>query len=294
VVKSVVRNWEANFVIEAKKATEEDTYLRMLATFVETAEETDFQSYDRCRKIWPHKPIEAPHDPTLEETGPYTKVQRRLKNNNHSPRGFLRPAKEILKCIRGDRTNFKIDEWIVGYEDRHMLAIQEKPVREWRLDSSHESWIPEHRIEYFKHVSEDGQEAVKWEKASKLDLVSKQPQRQAIRQSENEEPVFTRRQRKQKAQEERENKRAQRSSDLESDKQILQAGEGKTDEKMNLEKKERARLKGTTKRQPSNQQRPEAPVQSAQEQKQQADRLKLKKQSNKCKKRAATNQMKKR
>ena len=82
----------------------------------------------------------------------------------------LRPASDVLGRLRygGD---YDIDEFVVGYKDRHSSRLMEKPAVQWAKDTTDEEFIPEHRIEYFKRYSADGKEEVLWNKSARLDKI---------------------------------------------------------------------------------------------------------------------------
>ena len=61
---------------------------------------------------------------------------------------------------------FNLDECVVGYRDRHVDRAQEKPVGNWVSESTHEEFIPQHRIEYFKQRGK-----IIWDRAGKIDKV---------------------------------------------------------------------------------------------------------------------------
>jgi len=98
-----------------------------------------------------------------------------LQQNQHSSPGQkLRPALDVLKRLRYDQS-LNMDEFKVGYEDRHNVKIMEKPAADWQMDISHEEFIPQHRIVYFKrYPTSNGLPEILWEKASKMDKIFKE------------------------------------------------------------------------------------------------------------------------
>lgn len=82
----------------------------------------------------------------------------------------LRPASDVLSRLRygGD---YDIDEFVVGYKDRHSSELMEKAVAQWAKDTTDEEFIPEHRIEYFKRYTAGWQGEVVWDKSSRLDKI---------------------------------------------------------------------------------------------------------------------------
>ena len=67
--------------------------------------------------------------------------------------------------------SFNIDEYKVGYEDRHTDVIQEKPVAAWVRETTDDLFIPEHRIRWFKRCPVNGGEVLVWDKVLKIDRI---------------------------------------------------------------------------------------------------------------------------
>lgn len=80
--------------------------------------------------------------------------------------GKFRPAADVLNRLRWDPAYDHCD-FVVGYEDRFVGAM-EKDLDGWKLEQTHEEFIPQHRILYFKR-KEDG--VVVWERRTRVDLV---------------------------------------------------------------------------------------------------------------------------
>jgi uncharacterized protein (UPF0248 family) len=78
----------------------------------------------------------------------------------------LRPAMDVLNRLTHD-PSFDLDDYVVGYTDRHE-GIMEKSAGQWISESTHEEWIPQARIQYFRRVSTG---AKVWDRASKLDTI---------------------------------------------------------------------------------------------------------------------------
>lgn len=78
----------------------------------------------------------------------------------------LRPASDILSRLRWD-PNIDSGDYVVGYDDRFMGCL-EAPLDNWKTEQTHEEFIPQHRILYFKRKS-DG--VVVWDRESKKDLL---------------------------------------------------------------------------------------------------------------------------
>lgn len=99
----------------------------------------------------------------------------------------LRPAKDILNRIRHDPP-LNVDDFIIGYHDRHLSAIQEIDVSLWKGggDTTDEEWIPQHRIEYFRRKDEGGRKI--WHRSRRLDRLFGSGVQQADDDSDAEEP----------------------------------------------------------------------------------------------------------
>ena len=125
-------------------------------------------------RMWP-KPVVKPEENRSKQENDseeQEKVSKRspAKNsarvNDSGVKGAkLRQASDVLNRLRYDR-EYKIDDCIVGYKDRHTSKIKEKPAADWASETTDEEFIPEHRIEYFK---QDGE--VIWDKSSRVDKV---------------------------------------------------------------------------------------------------------------------------
>ncbi|KAI8960750.1 hypothetical protein F5Y11DRAFT_328689 [Daldinia sp. FL1419] len=94
-----------------------------------------------------------------------TKKETRL---THKPtyEGKLRSAGDVLNRLRWDQAMDSSD-YIIGYEDRFSGAM-ERSVDSWKSDTTHEEFIPEHRILYFKRKS-DG--TVVWDREERRDEI---------------------------------------------------------------------------------------------------------------------------
>ncbi|PSS02256.1 hypothetical protein BD289DRAFT_478917 [Coniella lustricola] len=80
--------------------------------------------------------------------------------------GKFRTAADVLNRLRWDPSLDSAD-YVVGYEDRFVGAM-EKGLDTWKLEQTHEEFIPQHRILYFKRKSE---EIVVWERRTRKDLL---------------------------------------------------------------------------------------------------------------------------
>ncbi|KAK0388714.1 hypothetical protein NLU13_4957 [Sarocladium strictum] len=80
--------------------------------------------------------------------------------------GKFRTATDVLNRLRWDPA-MDSGDFIVGYEDR-FTGAQEKALDKWKSDLTHEEFIPQHRILYFKRRS-DGIKV--WERSTRTDKV---------------------------------------------------------------------------------------------------------------------------
>ena len=80
----------------------------------------------------------------------------------------LRPAKDILSRIRHD-PSLDIDNYVVGYHDRHLPQVQEMDVAMWKGggDVTDEEFIPGHRIAWFR-LKGKGDHKI-WDRRERLD-----------------------------------------------------------------------------------------------------------------------------
>ncbi|KAI1104104.1 hypothetical protein F4804DRAFT_206636 [Jackrogersella minutella] len=80
--------------------------------------------------------------------------------------GKFRPAGDVLNRLRWDQ-DMDSGDYIVGYEDR-FAGPMERSVDSWKSETTHEEFIPEHRILYFKRKS-DGM--IVWDRAQRCDEI---------------------------------------------------------------------------------------------------------------------------
>lgn len=80
--------------------------------------------------------------------------------------GKFRTASDVLHRLRWD-SSLDSGDYIVGYEDRFVGAM-ERSLEAWKLEQTHEEFIPQHRILYFKRKS-DG--VIVWERRTRTDLL---------------------------------------------------------------------------------------------------------------------------
>lgn len=104
--------------------------------------------------------------PSKKKEKPSTNQPRSVIVPKPEGAGKFRTAADVLNRLRWDPKMDSAD-FIVGYEDRFVGAM-EKGVDEWKPELTHEEFIPQHRILYFKRKS-DGM--VVWERRTRTDLV---------------------------------------------------------------------------------------------------------------------------
>lgn len=80
--------------------------------------------------------------------------------------GKFRSAADVLNRLRWD-ASYDQNDFVVGYEDR-FLGAMERGLDDWKSEQTHEEFIPQHRILYFKRNS-DG--VLVWERRTRTDLV---------------------------------------------------------------------------------------------------------------------------
>lgn len=80
--------------------------------------------------------------------------------------GKFRSSADVISRIRWD-PGMDSGDHVVGYEDR-FLGIRERPLDQWKAEQTDEEFIPQHRIMYFKRVS-DG--VVVWDRRARRDDV---------------------------------------------------------------------------------------------------------------------------
>ncbi|KAM0325561.1 hypothetical protein ACHAQA_007548 [Verticillium albo-atrum] len=79
----------------------------------------------------------------------------------------LRTAADVLHRLRWD-PGMRSDDFVIGYADRHLPEPQEKALEAWKSEQTHEEFIPQHRILYFKRKT-DG--VLVWERSTRTDQV---------------------------------------------------------------------------------------------------------------------------
>ncbi|KAK6219591.1 endonuclease/Exonuclease/phosphatase [Colletotrichum tabaci] len=82
--------------------------------------------------------------------------------------GKFRAALDVLNRLRWD-PNIDSNDFLIGYEDR-FLGPQEKALSAWKSEQTHEEFIPQHRILWFKRRSDD---VIVWHRSERIDLLFK-------------------------------------------------------------------------------------------------------------------------
>lgn len=72
-----------------------------------------------------------------------------------------------MNRIRHD-PELRVSDYVVGYKDRH-VGIMEKAVEDWSFEGvEEEEFIPMHRIEYFRRISDDH---IVWHREKRTDEI---------------------------------------------------------------------------------------------------------------------------
>ncbi|KAK2006600.1 endonuclease/Exonuclease/phosphatase [Colletotrichum eremochloae] len=82
--------------------------------------------------------------------------------------GKFRTALDVLNRLRWD-PDMDTNDFIIGYEDR-FLGPQEKALSAWKSEQTHEEFIPQHRILWFKRRSDN---VIVWHRSERIDLLFK-------------------------------------------------------------------------------------------------------------------------
>jgi hypothetical protein len=184
--ESIAQRWAVQ-VEGDNETTKEDCSIRAVCML---AKEFENMKLRRCTRQWPRPVVAADPEKNhrdkevdlgadcVNRSKKASKHQKseelnKVEISSHEPHRKLRTASDVLKRLKHDRS-LNIDEFKVGYVDRHTDRIQEKPATAWVRETTDEEWIPEHRIVYFKRVSRNGEEQLMWDKASKIDRIFKE------------------------------------------------------------------------------------------------------------------------
>ncbi|UQC89328.1 endonuclease/Exonuclease/phosphatase [Colletotrichum lupini] len=97
-------------------------------------------------------------------------AKQRSGTANPKPEGIgkFRTALDVLNRLRWD-PDIDSNDYVIGYEDR-FLGPQEKALSAWKSEQTHEEFIPQHRILWFKRGS-DG--VIVWHRSERIDLLFK-------------------------------------------------------------------------------------------------------------------------
>lgn len=76
---------------------------------------------------------------------------------------------DVLSRLQWD-PDLNLSQYLVGYLER-FEGIKEMPAQNWISESTNEEWIPQHRIKYFKRVSDDGDAEIVWDRERRVDKV---------------------------------------------------------------------------------------------------------------------------
>lgn len=82
------------------------------------------------------------------------------------PYPSMRPAQDVFARITHDAERFSPEDVIVGYEDRHE-GLLEIPFGEWHRESTHEDFVPLHRVRFFRVQGGN----VLWDRRRRIDRV---------------------------------------------------------------------------------------------------------------------------
>ena len=149
-----------------------------------TASEFNDKNLTICRRNWPRPelPVDREKNHMVKQDEGFNQPKKAPKNQKAKEQTSseetaskehskgLRTARAVLSRLKHD-PSFKIDEFKVGYEDRHTDVIQEKSVASWVRETTDDLFIPEHRIVWFKRCPANGEEVIVWDRASKIDRI---------------------------------------------------------------------------------------------------------------------------
>ncbi|KAG8805028.1 hypothetical protein FRC19_008107 [Serendipita sp. 401] len=92
----------------------------------------------------------------------------KAKSTPHIPAAKLRTSADVYNRLMWDSTgDVSKDGYVIGYEDR-FKGVKEMPLTSWKREVEDESFIPFHRVVYFKRLV-DG--AHVWDRKTKVDMV---------------------------------------------------------------------------------------------------------------------------
>ena len=177
--RRIASTWDLQTVANNTVIPKDDCSIK---TVYMTANDFNDENLILCPRTWPRpelavdreKGYMAKLDDGLDKPQRTSKHQKSREQpsseESHTAPKRLRPARAVLSRLKHDPT-FNIDEYKVGYLDRHTVVPQEKPVAFWATDTTDDLFIPEHRILYFKRCPASGEELLMWHKAEKIDRI---------------------------------------------------------------------------------------------------------------------------
>jgi uncharacterized protein (UPF0248 family) len=178
--RRVVNAWNLQVVADTVIPKEDCS----VKTVYITANEFNDKNLIICPRNWPRPELPVDREKNhmikqeegLDRPKKATKQQKNKENISNKEIGSkehskgLRTAKAVLSRLKHD-PSFRIDEFKVGYEDRHTDVIQEKAVAAWVRETTDDLFIPEHRIVWFKRCLADGEDVVVWDRALRIDKI---------------------------------------------------------------------------------------------------------------------------
>jgi uncharacterized protein (UPF0248 family) len=162
--------------VREDRATIEGCFIRVL---FENQTDIAKEDLETCTKTFPRKTLtgdERSNSRNKKDGITPTKQKKKERpvsdeNQEHEKAGRFRTAAEVHNRLKYD-DSWDIDEFVLGYIDRHNEKIVEKSAGDWVRETTAEEFIPEHRIEYFKKVGSAAEEFV-WHKSRKVDQIFK-------------------------------------------------------------------------------------------------------------------------
>jgi len=185
--REVIERWELQ-IREDELTVDDECFINaFLSKGPSDLERHHLQNLRPCTRKWPRPIIKPPEDNQSNRRPPILSkhekktvrfahkdilggVEDKKIRDSTSETPRLRPATDVLNRIRFDR-KYRIDQCVIGYKDRHTSEIKEKPASYWVKETTHQDFIPEHRIEYFKMEYKDGKKELLWDKSLRLDNV---------------------------------------------------------------------------------------------------------------------------
>jgi len=162
--------------VREDRATIEGCFIRVL---FESQSDVAKEDLENCTTTFPRKTMtgdERSNQRNKKDGITPTKQKKKEKTTSdehqeHEKSGRFRTAAEVHNRLKYDES-WDIDEFVLGYIDRHNEKIVEKPAGDWVRETTAEEFIPEHRIEYFKKAGSPDGEFV-WHKSLRVDTIFK-------------------------------------------------------------------------------------------------------------------------